>query len=114
VRTDFGPIVKAVIEAPETAINLFAVGEYMTWTSYLKSWCESQGVKFGGVDEGTYEDFVRLMPGGLGHEFACNVLFATEFGYEGGDKNIVRPDHYGLRMTTWKEYCAKTDFSAIL
>ncbi|KAJ9156213.1 NmrA-like family domain-containing protein 1 [Pleurostoma richardsiae] len=113
VRKDFGYNVRAAVEA-EPGLNLFAVGEEMTWNQYLKTWCESQNVPFGGYDEVSYEDFLVLLPGGLGHEFGQNVLFAQEFGYDGSDPSAVRPDAFGIKMTTFREYCDATDFSAIL
>lgn len=32
------------------------------------------------------------LPGGLGHEFGQNVLFAWEFGYDGSDPSVVLPE----------------------
>lgn len=97
VRTDFGPCVKAAADAAEANLNLFAVGEYVSWSDYLKTFCETQGLKYGGYDEASYEEFCELLPGGLGHEFAHNVLFSHDFGYEGTDPNIVRPDKVCLQ-----------------
>ena len=91
VRKDFGRCVKAVAEA-EANINLFAIGEYVSWTDYLRTFCETQGLKYGGYDEATYDEFCELLPGGLGHEFSHNVLFAFDFGYEGNDPSVVRPE----------------------
>jgi len=72
-------------------MNLFAVGEMMSWNQYLKTWCESQKVSVGGYDERTLKDFMEILPGGLGREFGENVLFGMEFGYEGGkDPTVVR------------------------
>jgi hypothetical protein len=56
----------------------------ISWSQYLKTWCESQKVPFGGYDEKSLEYFMEVLPGGLGREFGENVLFANEFGYEGG------------------------------
>ncbi|EOO02418.1 putative -like family protein [Phaeoacremonium minimum UCRPA7] len=113
VRKDFGYLVKAAVEG-EPDLNIFAVGEELSWNQYLKTWCESQNVPFGGYDEVAYDDFTVILPGGLGHEFGQNVLFAIEFGYDGSDPSVTRPDAYGIKMTTFKEYCEVTDFSAIL
>lgn len=91
VRKDFGPCVRAVAEA-EPNTNFFAIGEYVSWTDYLKILCESQNVPYGGYDELSYEEFCELMPGGMGHEFSQNVLFAFEFGYDGSDPSVVLPE----------------------
>ncbi|OQD84339.1 hypothetical protein PENANT_c013G08355 [Penicillium antarcticum] len=91
VRKDLGPCVKAVAEA-EANVNLFAVGQYVSWSDYLQIFCETQGLTYGGYDELSYDKFCELLPGGLGHEFAHNVLFALEFGYEGTDPAVVKPE----------------------
>lgn len=85
VRKDFGPCVKAVAES-EPNVNLFAVGEYVSWSDYLRIFCETQGFQHGGYEELSYDKFCELLPGGLGHEFA------HEFGYEGTDPAVVRPE----------------------
>lgn len=91
VRTDFGYAVRAAVEG-EPDMNILAVGEYVTWNQILKTFCDTQNVAFGGYDECTYEGFTTLLPGGLGHEFAQNVLFAQEFGYDGSDPSVTYPD----------------------
>ncbi|GFP55869.1 NmrA-like family domain-containing protein 1 [Trichoderma asperellum] len=114
VRTDLGPCVKALVEEAPPNTNLFAVGDYLSWTDYLRIVCETQGLKYGGFDELSYDEINELIPGGLGHEFGLNVLFAFEFGYEGNEPGIVGPGKYGIKMTSFREYCEKNDFSAML
>ena len=97
VRKDLGPCVKAVAEA-ESGLNLFAVGEYISWMDYLKTFCEAENLTYGGYDELSYDQLCEIMPGGLGHEFGSNVLFAFEFGYEGTDPALVTPDKVGNTM----------------
>jgi hypothetical protein len=90
VRNDFGQCVRAAVNA-EPDMNLFAVGEMMSWNQYLRTWCESQNVPFGGYEQRTLDEFTEILPGGLGREFGENVLFGMEFGYEGGnDPTVVR------------------------
>jgi len=113
VRKDFGYSVRAAAEGVPD-LNIFAVGEMLSWNQYLKTWCESQKVPFGGYDECSYEEFLELLPGVLGAEFGQNVLFAMEFGYDGSDPSVVRSADLGLKMTSFKEYCDATDFSSIL
>ncbi|CAL5866139.1 uncharacterized protein PFLUO_LOCUS346 [Penicillium psychrofluorescens] len=112
VRKDLGPCVKSVAEA-EPNVNLFAVGQYVSWSDYLRIFCETQSLEYGGYDELSYDRFCELLPGGLGHEFAHNVLFALEFGYEGIDPAVIRPEELGLKMTSFREYCQETDFSVL-
>ncbi|KAK4071234.1 uncharacterized protein Triagg1_6265 [Trichoderma aggressivum f. europaeum] len=113
VGTDLGPNVKALVEQAPPNTNLFAVGEYLSWNDYLRIFCETQGVPYGGIDELSYDEINELIPGGLGHEFGCNVLFAFEFGYEGREAGIVGPGKYGVKMSSFREYCEKADFSAL-
>jgi hypothetical protein len=80
--------VRAAAEA-EPDLNLFALGEYVSWNQYLKTFCETQNVPFGGYDELSLEELTEKLPGGLGREFGENVLFAIEFGYAGAKDNTV-------------------------
>lgn len=89
VSLDFGKCVLALSDLPPNT-NFFAIGDPISWEEYLRTFCSSQGLPYGGIDEASYEEFCELLPGGLGHEFAQNVSFAHEFGYEGRG-NIVRP-----------------------
>jgi hypothetical protein len=90
VQGDFGKCVKAVVEG-KPGLNFLAVGEMLSWDSYLETWCNSQGVQSGGYEEHTIESFMNLLPGGLGREFGENVLFGQQFGYDGSDPAVVRP-----------------------
>ena len=100
VRKDFGPCVKAAAEA-EPNLNLFAIGQYLTWEEYLQTWCKSQGVPYGGYDELSYDELCEVLPGGLGHEFGQNVLFAWEFGYDGSDPSVVLPEKVRTTYTCY-------------
>lgn len=90
VRGDFGRCIQAAANA-ESGINLFAVGDMLTWNEYLETWCNSQGVPKGKYEEYSLEEMMEAIPGGLGREFGENVLFSIEFGYEGGESGILRP-----------------------
>lgn len=74
----------------EPGMNFFAVSEMISWNQYLEIWCQSQGVTCGKYNQVSLEKFEELLPGGLGKEFGENVLFAQEFGYEGGG-SVIRP-----------------------
>ncbi|KAL5335695.1 putative NAD dependent epimerase/dehydratase [Aspergillus crustosus] len=113
VQSDFGRCFQAVAEA-SAGINFLALGEMLSWDKYLEIRAQSQKVPAGGYEEHTIALFEELLPGGLGRDFGENVLFAQQFGYEGGSGDVVRPEQFGIQMTPFEEYCAKTDFSAIL
>ena len=90
IPRDFGSCVQAVVNA-KPGINFFSVSEMVSWNQYLEIWCRSQGVPQLKYTEVPLEKFEELLPGGLGREFGENVLFAHEFGYQGGDP-VVRPN----------------------
>ncbi|OKL55353.1 hypothetical protein UA08_09418 [Talaromyces atroroseus] len=113
VQGDFGKCVKVVVQE-KPGLNLLAVGEMLSWDSYIETWSKSQGVQSGGYEEHTIESFMKLLPGGLGREFGENVLFGQQFGYDGSDPTVVRPSDFGIPMSSFKEYCERTDFSSIL
>ncbi|KAL3452229.1 putative NAD dependent epimerase/dehydratase [Aspergillus insuetus] len=113
VAGDFGRCARAVFGAPP-GTNLLAVGEMMSWETYIETWCGSQGVPVGKYREYTIKEYEKFLPGGLGREFGENVLFAQEFGYDGREEGVVRPEQFGIKMTSFKEYCEKTNFSSIL
>ena len=79
VRKDFGPCVKAIAEG-EPNMNLFAIGEYVSWTDYLKTFCETQGLKYGGYDELSYDQLCEIMPGGLATSSAPTSCSLSSLG----------------------------------
>ncbi|KAL7956320.1 hypothetical protein V8C34DRAFT_217238 [Trichoderma compactum] len=113
VGTDLGPNVKALVEQAPPTTNLFAVGEYLSWNDHLGIFCETQGVKYGGVDELSYDEINELVPSGLGHEFGFNVLSAFEFGYEGRDAGIVGPGKVSL-ISSYKRRFDKLTFVFVI
>ncbi|KAL4733930.1 putative NAD dependent epimerase/dehydratase [Aspergillus similis] len=113
VENDFGQCVKMVADGPP-GMNFLAVGDMLSWEAYVDIWYKSQGVQIGAYERHTIESFEKLLPGGLGREFGENVLFAQQFGYDGRDPTVVRPAQFGIKMTSFKEYCERTDFSSIL
>jgi hypothetical protein len=95
MAADFGACARAVFDAaPGT--NLLAVGEMMSWDTYIETWCASQGVPVGKYREHTTKEYEEFLPGGLGREFGENVLFAQEFGYDGCEEGVVRPEEVGF------------------
>jgi hypothetical protein len=70
-------------------------------------------VKYGGYDPMTYDEVNALLPGGLGHEFGLNVLFAFDHGYEGNEPGIVGPGQVSNIFLNFKYgYC--TDLICIV
>ncbi|KAH8817185.1 putative NAD dependent epimerase/dehydratase [Xylogone sp. PMI_703] len=113
IAGDFGRCVKAVADS-KPGLNLLARGQMLSWNQYLNIWTRSQNVPRGVVELKTLEEFMEILPGGLGREFGENVLFGQEFGYDGSDPIVIHPEDLGVKMTSFEEYCKNTDFSAIL
>jgi len=91
VRKDLGFCVQAVANA-ESDLTFFAVGDMLSWNQYVETWSRSQSVSNGGHEEFSREEFIAMLPPGLGGELTENVLFAMEFGYDGSDPAVIRPE----------------------
>jgi hypothetical protein len=88
---DLGHIVHAALQVPPGK-NILGASFSMSWTQQFKSWCEMQGLKYGGLHEITLEQFEKFIPvPGLGKEIGEMMLFEAEFGYDGGDPSVVLP-----------------------
>jgi hypothetical protein len=84
---DTGNFVKALADMPPRT-DLLGVSEEMTWREWTKLWGDTLGVKatFKQVFEG---DFFRGVPEPLKKELAETFAYADEFGYTGGDPDVV-------------------------
>jgi hypothetical protein len=91
VRKDLGFCVQAVANA-EPDLNLFTVGDMLSWNQYIETWSWNQSVSNGGYEEFSREEFIAMVPPGLGREFTENVLYAMGFGYDGSDPAVIRPE----------------------
>ncbi len=89
----------------------------ISWTEYLQIWCSVNNVKFGGIDELPLDNFVQMVPiPGLAKELGEMMLFISEFGYDGGAKNMVHTSdaEYGYSKTTWEDYIKGEDWTSVL
>jgi hypothetical protein len=69
-------------------------GVNLTWTEQMKTWCELMDLPYGGFDEISLEDYSKLVPiPGLGRELGEMMLFMDEFGFTGGEENVVYPEN---------------------
>lgn len=92
VEADLGRIVVAAVESPPGK-KILAAGDMISWSDQLKVWCEVNRVSFGGFDELPIEVFDKFFPiPGLGKELGEMMAFMDEFGYAGGDLNVVLPE----------------------
>ncbi|KAJ5689729.1 hypothetical protein N7462_004121 [Penicillium macrosclerotiorum] len=114
---DTGFLVRALLQVAPGK-NLLGTCKMLTWKEYLKVWCETQQVPYGGYDELSIEQFVKFMPVEpvIALEFAEMFALADNPGYDGGDPSIVLPEDLGVPCptTSWETWCRQTDFSHIV
>ena len=89
---DTGVCVKALLDV-EARQNLLGTGDMLSWKEFLRVWCRTQNVQYGGYDEVCLEDFAKNSPMGyyLGLEFAEMFALMDTPGYDGGDPSVVLP-----------------------
>jgi hypothetical protein len=91
VESDTGYLIRALLECAPGKIVLGA-GEMISWSEMLKVWCECNKVQFGGFDPLSVDQFERFIPVlGLGRELGEMFAFMDDFGYAGGDPDVVFP-----------------------
>ena len=130
---DCGYVVRAALQAAPRR-NILGVGSMLSWTEYLKIWCNVNNVPFGGFDSISLEVFEKAVPmPGLGSELGEMLAFMDEFGYDGGDPTIIQAadvgslERFDIRkliclsqlgvpcpLTTWEAYVKEQDWSSIL
>ncbi|KAJ9613137.1 hypothetical protein H2200_003078 [Cladophialophora chaetospira] len=111
---DTGEFVRALVEAPP-GTNLLGVSEHMTWVEWTKLWGETLGVTatFERVGE---EEYFQGVPEPLSRELAETFRYVEEFGYTGGDPEVVTVDQLGIKitLTSMREYIKSEDWSSVL
>ncbi|PMD36789.1 putative NAD dependent epimerase/dehydratase [Hyaloscypha variabilis F] len=113
---DTGYIVRALLEC-SPGKTVLGAGEMISWSDMLKVWCEVNKVEFGGFDPLSVDQFTRFIPvPGLGRELGEMFAFMDEFGYAGGDPDVVRPSELGVpcSVTSWKDWVERKDWSKVL
>lgn len=92
MEKDTGAFVKALIEAPPKT-QLLGVSEWMAFDEWAALWSIVTGVKSKFEDNVSQEP---LPPSNDTFDFKMMFLqtgyFVTEFGYTGGDPNVVGPE----------------------
>ena len=78
---------------------MLGAGEMISWSDMLKVWCEVNKVEFGGFDPLSVDQFARFIPvPGLGRELGEMFAFMDEFGYAGGDPDVVLPSEVSVPL----------------
>ncbi|KAI7312924.1 hypothetical protein KC315_g11839 [Hortaea werneckii] len=118
VERDTGAFVKALIDAPPKT-QVLGVSEWMAFDDWATLWSDVTGVK---------SKFEDALPKGApstndGFDFKAVLLqtghFLTEFGFTGGDPNVVEPEELernGMKIPRTKisDYMTRENWSKIL
>ena len=94
---DTGSFVKAVVDLPPGK-NLLAVSEYMSFPEWVDVWSRVLGV------EATYKQvsndaFFENVPEALGEELKVSFDYIEEFGFTGGDPDVLEPGQVRLLIS---------------
>ncbi|KAF2015460.1 NAD(P)-binding protein [Aaosphaeria arxii CBS 175.79] len=112
-RADTGVFVKALVEVAPGK-NLVGAGNAITWNEWSQLWGKHHGVActYAKTDPKELETHY----GSFGQELADMFAYMEEFGYDGGDPEVVYPWDLGVDVpvTTMEEHIRKEDWSPIL
>jgi len=117
VNKDTGRFVQALLAIPPK-VNMMGAGSLISWNEYLAIWSRVNKVhvEYQQIDRAALEQ----MLGTVGREFADMFQYIEEFGYDGGDPDVVYPwevkEKYGVdvKYTTMEEYIKGEDWSSVL
>lgn len=132
---DTGGFVKATVDLPPGK-DLMGVSAYMTLTEFMEIWGRVQGVR-AAYKQISNEDFFEGLPGGLADELRDGFDFIHEFGFTGGDPNVLEAEQVRLEshsslfvgyslmnllyqlgikvpVTSMEEYIRNEDWSSIM
>ena len=126
---DTGAFVKALVDLPPQK-NLEGVSEHKTWPEWTKLWGDIVGVK--ATFEQVSEDYAfRGAPDPFRQEIAEAFRYTEEFGYTGGDPEVLTAEQVSLvplhiafaddfqlgikiPVTSLEEYIKSEDWSSVL
>ncbi len=89
-RKDAGNFVRALTQVPPGKTLLGYGGEKISWSRFMELFSEVNNVK-ASFEPNTVEDWDKMMPGGMGRELGEMFAYFGEFGYEGGDPDVIGP-----------------------
>ncbi|KAK0277525.1 hypothetical protein LTR35_009927 [Friedmanniomyces endolithicus] len=112
---DTGAFVKALVVDLPAGKHLLAVSESMTWPAWTKLWADVVGVqaRFERVSEA---EFWVGLPRAFTDLLAPDFAFVDEFGYTGGDPEVVTAEQLGVKIpvTSMEEYMRSEHWSSVL
>ncbi|GKT51053.1 NmrA-like family domain-containing protein 1 [Colletotrichum spaethianum] len=114
VDQDTGIFVKALVEQP-AGKTVLALSEWATWTGFWTLWSEVLGLKTE-FKEVSPSEYVESLPEPARAEFLESMLYSNEFGYTGGDPDVLSlPDlDSQAKPTGLREYMETEDWSPLM
>ncbi|KAJ0114798.1 hypothetical protein J7T55_004539 [Diaporthe amygdali] len=111
---DTGPFVKALVDLPPGK-DLLAVSEWMTFPEWMEVWGRVLGVK-ARYQQISQEEMFKSVPTALAEEIRDGFDYIEEFGFDGGDPDVLRPEQldFKIPLTSMEEYIKSEDWSSIM
>ena len=101
-EADTGVLVKALLKLP-VGTTLEGASEYMSWSRWVQIWANVLGVK-ATYKQVSMDDFFagHAMPEVFEKEFREAFAYAEEFGYSGGDPEVMTGEEVSLVPITYR------------
>ncbi|KAL5332408.1 hypothetical protein BJX70DRAFT_384223 [Aspergillus crustosus] len=112
---DTGVFVKALVfDLPPRKI-LLGMSEYLTWPEWMELWGRILGVE-AGFEQVSKEAMFAGLPGAMRRDLEEGYDFVDEFGFTGGDADVLVPDQLPVKLpvTSMEEYIKSEDWSSVL
>lgn len=103
VERDTGELVHCLIQ-DEAGKNLLAYGSIMTWQEWLNLWCRVLKVE-GRFEQVSEDDYLGDAPWYFKKEVAEGHCYQAEFGWAGGDPDVIEPHQVLIRMSSCSDHC---------
>ncbi|KAL2814510.1 putative hscarg dehydrogenase [Aspergillus cavernicola] len=112
---DTGLFVKALVSDLPPKKCLQGVSEYLTWPEWMAIWGRVLGVE-ARFEQVSKEEMFAGLPGALRQDLEDGYDFIEEFGFTGGDPDVLRPEQLPslLPLTSMEEYIKGEDWSSVL
>ncbi|MCJ1250688.1 hypothetical protein MMC30_007916 [Trapelia coarctata] len=110
---DTGSFVQALIQSPP-GVNLLGYGSLIGWAEYMRLWTSILKVP-GSFRQVPVEEYLEKSPSLLARELHEGYSYQAEFGWDGGDPNVVHPNDLDIAIptTSIEEYIKGEDWSSI-
>lgn len=103
VERDTGELVHSLTQ-DEAGKNLLAYGGMMTWKEWLDLWCHVLNVK-GRFQQVSEDDYLDDAPWYFRKEIAEGHSYQAEFGWAGGDPDVIEPHQVPIQTIPCSDNC---------